>query len=157
MRTEKRTTFLSWMVGLALASAFIMTGAGTTRAAEPLPKALEAYGGSFVVRPSFMDITPTDGLALLGAGRSLAHAGPVKWSSWTTSSGRGKGALFFDTCEPSCAGGRQIRYPASIRVSRPRDGRFTLLTIYSSYRHATQVYKMIEKPGFGGEFVYVSG
>jgi hypothetical protein len=40
------------------------------------------------------------------------------WSSWGSTSASGRGTLVQNDCNPNCAGGRFIRYPASIRLRK---------------------------------------
>jgi hypothetical protein len=52
----------------------------------------------------------------------------IDWSSWNDHSAVGEGAWGYDDCIPDCAQGPVKDYPATIALSNPSDGRFTLLT-----------------------------
>jgi hypothetical protein len=121
------------------------------------PTLLKEYGGQFVRRPSFLGLTPTDGEIVAGDRRSFRDPGSIRWTSWTKSTADGVGALWVDTCLPSCAGGKEDRYAVSIKASDPRRGRFTLLSIRRPHHSKPLIYKVTYAQGFGGEFDYVSG
>jgi hypothetical protein len=40
------------------------------------------------------------------------------WSRWTASSASARGTLWVDNCQPNCAAGHYVRYPASVTLSR---------------------------------------
>lgn len=126
--------------------------AGATGA---LPGVLSYWGGTFVVRPAWIDLTPTAGEGLTGRSGTFRHPGPIRWVSWTAFRARGVGVLWVDTCEASCATGPEDRYQAVILASQPHAGHFTLLTVDSSYGQMR--LRMVEQPGFGGKFVWLSG
>ncbi len=129
-----------------------VSASGATR----LPGILSDWMGSFVVRPSSIDLTPTDGYAVTGVG-SFAHPAPIKWLSWTQSEARGVGVLWVDTCKINCAEGPELQYGATIRGFIRQGAHFTRLTIDSKYGHDPMQYRMVVQPGFGGKFVAVSG
>jgi hypothetical protein len=40
------------------------------------------------------------------------------WSHWTASSASAQGILWVDSCQPNCAAGHYVKYPASVSLSR---------------------------------------
>lgn len=40
------------------------------------------------------------------------------WSHWTASSAFASGTLWVDNCQPNCAAGHYVKYPASVSLSR---------------------------------------
>jgi hypothetical protein len=40
------------------------------------------------------------------------------WSHWTASSAFAAGTLWVDNCQPNCAAGHYVKYPASVSLSR---------------------------------------
>jgi hypothetical protein len=40
------------------------------------------------------------------------------WSHWTASSAFARGTLWVDNCQPNCAAGHYVKYPASVTLSR---------------------------------------
>ncbi len=40
------------------------------------------------------------------------------WSHWTASSAFAQGTLWVDNCQPNCAAGHYVKYPASVSLSR---------------------------------------
>ncbi len=140
-----------------LAAAALSIATGASDASGQLPGILSYWTGTFVVRPPWIDLTPTDGETITGAHGTFQHPSPIKWVSWTQSEARGVGVLWVDTCKISCAQGPQLRYPAAIRGFARQGGHFTLLTIDSHYGHSPMQFRMVVQPGFGGKFVPVSG
>jgi len=59
----------------------------------------------------------------------------ITWSEWNASSAVGRGSWGYDDCVPDCAQGTTTPYPATITLSGPVDGRFTLLTETQSGPH----------------------
>jgi hypothetical protein len=51
----------------------------------------------------------------------------IVWSSWTASGARGRGTSYLDNCVPNCAQGTMTAVPATITLSGPADGRFTVI------------------------------
>lgn len=43
----------------------------------------------------------------------------IRWTSWTAQGASGTGTHYQRVCEPSCAAGRDITTPVTIRVSGP--------------------------------------
>jgi hypothetical protein len=144
-------------VAAALAAATLSSATSTSRANGRLPGILNYWMGTFVVRPQWIDLTPTDGETVTGAHGTFQHPSTIKWVSWTQSEARGVGVLWVDTCKVSCAQGPELRYPATIRGFARRGGHLTLLTIDSHYGHGPLRFRMVVQPGFGGKFVPVSG
>ena len=61
----------------------------------------------------------------------------LTWSAWNTSTAVGHGTRSELSCVPSCAQGTATPYPVTITLSRPVDGRFTLITEQTADAHGT--------------------
>jgi len=88
-----------------------------------------------MIRPAQIIYTG-DGSGILGGfdggkGKGFGH---LTWTRWTTGSAFGHGADWIDDCRPDCAEGTFTAHQATVNAFRPRGGRFTRLTIRTSYR-----------------------
>lgn len=52
----------------------------------------------------------------------------LTWSAWTTTQAVGHGTYEYDSCTAGCVAGPFIPYPATITLSNPSNGIFTVLT-----------------------------
>jgi hypothetical protein len=52
----------------------------------------------------------------------------ITWSSWTAAGARGRGTSYLNNCVPNCAQGTTATVPATITLSGPAHGRFTVIT-----------------------------
>jgi hypothetical protein len=122
---------------VALLTAAAAVPAGSARAAGALPTLL----GNWVKGPSKLLVRPAqiiytgDGSGALGGfdggkGKGFGH---LTWTRWTTGSAFGHGADWIDDCRPDCADGTFTAHRATVNAFRPSAGRFTRLTISSSY------------------------
>jgi hypothetical protein len=123
---------------VALVTAAAALSAGLALAAGTLPTLL----GNWVKGPSRLLVRPAqiiytgDGTGILGGfdggkGKGFGH---LTWTRWTTGSAFGHGADWIDDCRPDCAQGTYTAHKATVNAFRPSGGRFTRLTISSSYR-----------------------
>jgi hypothetical protein len=123
---------------LVMTAAAIITLVGSAVAQGALPTLL----GNWVKGPSKLLVRPAqiiytgDGSGILGGfdggkGKGFGH---LTWTRWATGSAFGHGADWIDDCRPDCAGGTYTAHKATVNAFRPRGGRFTRLTITSSYR-----------------------
>jgi hypothetical protein len=88
----------SGLRGLAHLFLLVSVG-GTASAASPAtakPGLLEYWQGPFVVRPTSLSLTATDGIAVTGSGK-YGHQKPIKWSEWTGRQSSGTGVIWFDS------------------------------------------------------------
>jgi hypothetical protein len=123
---------------ILLTATATITFAGAALAQATLPTLLgnSVKGSSkLLVRPAEIIYTG-DGSGILGGfdggkGKGFGH---LRWTRWTTGSAFAHGADWIDDCRPDCAGGTFTPHAATVNAFRPRNGRFTRLTINSSYR-----------------------
>jgi len=104
-------------------------------ATAKLPKVLTQHARHpFAVRPATIEYTG-DGTAILGGtdGASARHPGHLRWTKYNHRQGFAKGVDWLNDCDPSCAEGKFRPVPVRVHVSRPRDGRFTRLTLRFTY------------------------
>jgi hypothetical protein len=120
---------LGAIVALAVAGSALASGLPTLLGNSPKgPEKL-------LVRPAQIIYTG-DGSGILGGfdggrGKGFGH---LRWTKWTTGSAFGHGADWMDDCRPDCADGTFTAHAATVNAFRPRGGRFTRLTVKSSYR-----------------------
>jgi hypothetical protein len=89
----------------------------------------------FQVRPAVVGFTG-DGSAFLGGfdgGTADDHFGHMSWPSWTAALAQGTGAVWINSCEPSCAGGSYSPSAVTVRAFAPREGHFTRVTLRFDY------------------------
>jgi hypothetical protein len=133
------------LVPVLIASATVAL-AGSAGAQGTLPTLL----GNWIKGPSKLLVRPAeivytgDGSGVLGGfdggrGKGFGH---LRWTRWTTGSAFGHGADWIDDCRPDCADGTFTAHAATVNAFRPRDGRFTRLTMTSSYRGKPLVSRM---------------
>ena len=129
---------------VATAAVAALTGSAVAQGALPTllgnsPKGPE----KLLVRPAQIIYTG-DGSGILGGfdgapGKGFGH---LRWTRWTTGSAYGHGADWIDDCRPDCAGGTFTAHAATLNAFRPRGGRFTRLTVKSSYRGKSLVNRL---------------
>lgn len=84
------------------------------------PAAIADCGGQALDRPERLLVACGDGKAgLLG----------LSWSGWGEPTARATGRGWHVTCEPSCAEGREVRYPVTVTVGGLVGGRYTTMRI----------------------------
>lgn len=107
---------------------FGIVGMAAPADARPLPKALTwESGDAFSVRPQLIVYTG-DAAGLIGR-HPGTKKGKIIWSSWTAKAAKGRGSVWLNNCNPSCAEGTYIRYRGRVSLTRPRKGHFTRLSI----------------------------
>jgi acetylxylan esterase len=89
-------------------------------------------GGSFVVRPASITMSPT-GQSLFAGPPSGGVHGRIDWKSWTTEEAQGAGAEWNDDCIPDCPTGTfRANGSLTLRAFAPVGGRFTRLEVRKS-------------------------
>jgi hypothetical protein len=132
------------IVALVTAAAAVLAGSALAAGALPTLLGNSVKGPSkLLVRPAQIIYTG-DGSGILGGldggkGKGFGH---LTWTRWTTGSAFGHGADWIDDCRPDCADGTFAAHKATVNAFRPRGGRFTRLTIRSSYRGKPLVSNM---------------
>jgi len=115
----------------------------------PLPKLLMSFTSSqpYAVRPRFIALS-VDGSGFISGPRIKGH---ITWTSWTQTSATGRGDEWQDNCIPNCAEGHYSSWAVKLHAYRPRNGRFTRLTIqgrpHDGWR--THTYRLIQSGGVG--------
>jgi hypothetical protein len=94
-------------------------GQGTSARSRPATaRPLVTIGKYTGWAPSEIDFSADGGNVVTG----------IRWMSWTATGATGHGKSVIESCVPNCAAGKVRTVPATITLSAPRDGRFTLLT-----------------------------
>ena len=116
MRANKLTVLAATaaIVGLAAPAAW----------AGSLLKVPDAGGhlanSQFQIRPASIQISGDGSFYFDGRRKPHHHAAPLKWTSWTSTGGRGSGFNWVNNCMPNCASGTFHLYPVKLHVWRPR-------------------------------------
>lgn len=140
-----------------VAAVAVVALAGSALAHGVLPTLL----GNSIKGPSKLLVRPAqivytgDGGGILGGfdggkGKGFGH---LRWTRWTTGSALGHGANWIDGCRPNCAQGTFTPHAATVNAFRPQDGRFTRLTITSSY-HGQPLVNRLKLVRSNGELFY---
>jgi hypothetical protein len=130
-------------------------------AAASLPKVLTQERPAFQVKPPVISYTG-DGTGVVGGldGRSpWRNPGHLHWKRYNHRRGVARGLVWLDDCRPNCADGTFHSTPVTVRVSKPRHGRFRRLTLSYRYhgRHYTDrrgIYHNRGGDGFPGYWDY---
>lgn len=112
--------------------------------------------GDLKIKPSSIDYDMGSAF-LAGSRRPDGKAGPLSWSNWTATGGRGSGFNWLDNCKPDCARGRFHLFAVKLHFWRARRVHghriFTRLTVtYTGKRpsyvhHRTSTWKVVFNSG----------
>jgi hypothetical protein len=144
---------------VAVTGACLALGASSALAAS-LPKIPIRAGqlglGQFQVKPASI-VYKRDGSRFFDGHREPYHrAARLKWTSWTSTGGRGSGANWINNCTPNCAHGKYHVYPVRLHVWLPKHvGRrllFTRITMRYTRKRPSgasriEVFKLRHKHG----------
>lgn len=107
----------------------------------------------FVVRPAVIGYTG-DGTGLIGGtdGTSAQHPGHLRWPTYNDRQGVGRGTVWLNDCDPSCAEGEFSGVPVAVHVFSPKNGHFTRMTLQYTYnrKHYTDKRAIRHIPGGDG-------
>lgn len=120
---QRPTKFLTVCV-VALAAALIPAAA----VAASLPTLAVGDSSRFSVRPHFIELS-ADGALYVGGAQSKGKIGPIGWSSWSSTRGRGSGYLWVNNCKPNCAAGKFAGHKVSINASNVQSNEFRTVTL----------------------------
>jgi hypothetical protein len=103
-----------------------------TRAAAPIAPVTTTLPTSSASLPMLdVPLGPYDGIEptdILFSGDATNNVSDITWSSWTQTGVVGQGTWTYLSCVPDCAGSPEVPYPASIQLSDPVNGTFTVIT-----------------------------
>jgi hypothetical protein len=128
------------LVGLVAAGALLAGAGSTAGAAGSLPKLATGapFGGPrYLVRPHTIWYTG-DNTGIIGRLPSGSPAvgqtpGFLHWKTWTRVQAVATGTLWGKNCVPNCAQSRFSRSSLTVTATKPRNGRFTTMTLRYSY------------------------
>lgn len=92
----------------ALAALLLLCAAMAAVASAPLKITNCTTAAS---RPKLVTLTCADGNTVLKG---------LSWSSFGGQSAQGKGIFVTNTCEPTCAAGKDVSYPVAVKATSPR-------------------------------------
>lgn len=102
------------------------------------PKLATGWFPRYAVRPHTIaytgDSTGTIGVLPRGAPAVGKRPGFLHWTTWSRVRARAVGSLWIKNCVPDCASSRYYRYSLTLTATRPRNGRFTTMTLHYRYR-----------------------
>lgn len=119
------------MIGLALGMiGMIVGGLAVPANAAPAPNPNRTY---VVDCAGELDYKPKQ--ILFACADAGVYFGNIRWSKWNMNEAVGRGTLFYNTCEPSCAAGDVIRYKR-VRIElggvASGPGKGTMVNVFSS-------------------------
>lgn len=95
--------------------------------ASPMPSVLTC-AGKVVTRPSSYVVSCAD---------ANTYFTSIHWNTWRSQSASATATFVENNCEPSCAAGKFLRYPATITLSQPKSTKHGLL--FSTMRYSYTV------------------
>jgi hypothetical protein len=130
---------------MAIAALFVVGGCGGTSPRRPPAPRQDAArserpgifcgraalrGPDQRYRPAQIGCLTADGSEFL-AGVGPGDKGPSRliWTRWTPGEADGRGYLWHNACQPSCATGTFLAQPVSVRAVDPHNGWFTQLVV----------------------------
>lgn len=123
---------------LTVLAGFAAAGASSALAAGSLPKLATGWFPRYAVRPHTIyytgDSTGTIGVLPHGAPAVGQQPGFLHWTTWNHVRARAVGTVWVKNCVPDCAASRFYRYSLALTATRPRNGRFSTLTLHYRYR-----------------------
>jgi serine/threonine protein kinase len=129
--------------GSASSSAAVTSSASPTPSTSPSASASASATASssgatpFLVAGNFTGIEPSS-ISYSADGGDIVS--DLTWASWTAAGATGHGISDIDSCNPNCAQGLKTEVPATITLSDPVNGHYTLMTetrngITSTYKY----------------------
>jgi hypothetical protein len=124
----------------AMATAALVSGTtACSSGSAGAPAATFCHGGYGTGAPQYCGIKPTQ---IYFSGDASLSIRQIIWSSWNASGATGSGSWYLRTCLPNCVQGPVTKYPATLRLSAVRHGRFTVLAV--TFRGKKMIYRYPE-------------
>ena len=106
----------------AAATVLVAGPNGVTKRASIRVRRVQSVG-----RPDSPRVRDCAGLAdrvmpsslILACGDGSIHASISRWKTWYLNAATGRGRVLVDACQPDCASGRPVAYPATFTLSMP--------------------------------------
>ncbi len=112
----------------------LQLAAGAPAEARSVPKVLTQDSTStFGVRPSTIGYTG-DGTGYIGKKPWGSRPGSVKWGKWNHKRARGVGTIWLNNCSPDCSRGEFRSVRGTVKLTKPKHGRFTRMTLRFNLR-----------------------
>ncbi len=104
--------------------------------ATPAPAVAFCLGGYPACAYQYRGIEPAQ---IYFSGDNSVSVREITWLSWRASGATGHGRWYLETCNPNCAQGPVIKYPATLTLSDVQHGLFTVLAV--TLKGKTTVYR----------------
>ena len=142
---------------VVLMGAVTAIGAVGAASAQALPSVLVQLRAPnhFQVRPHVIGYTG-DGTGYLGGNSddSRRSFGALTWTRWTARQATGRGQVWLNDCDPSCADGSFSSRPVRVHLFSPGGGHFRRLTLQFTTDDGTAVTDQRRLRHSGGYWSY---
>jgi hypothetical protein len=104
--------------------------AGASQTGSTNTPSVLTCAGKVVVRPTSYVLACAD---------ANTYFDSVKWTTWGKTTATATATFVQNNCEPNCAAGKFIRFPATLKLSKPKTTRLGLLFSAISYTYETSM------------------
>lgn len=126
--TPLRVVGLIAVIIMAISSGLLATAGASRRQTKTSTPSVLTCAGKVVVRPTSYVLACAD---------ANTYFDSIKWTTWGRTTATATATFVQNNCEPNCAAGRFIKYPATLRLSKPESTKLGLLFSAISYTYET--------------------
>lgn len=108
------------LLGFALLSAGTLLGATALAGSAVAAPPPSGEPGWVACAPSGEKLTYKPKRHLLSCADGNSGLRRLAWSSWTGTTAKATGVYYWNTCDPACATGEELRSPATVTLKRVR-------------------------------------
>ena len=116
------------MIIMAISVSLVGTAGASTRSANTSTPSVLTCAGKVVVRPTSYVLACAD---------ANTYFNSIKWTTWGKTTATATATFVQNNCEPNCAAGKFIKYPATLKLSKPKSTKLGLLFSAISYTYET--------------------
>ena len=102
--------------------------AGVSQAASTSTPSVLTCAGKVVRRPTSYVLACAD---------ANTYFNSIKWTTWGKTTATATATFVQNNCEPDCAAGKFISYPAALKLSKPKSTKLGLLFSAINYTYET--------------------
>ena len=124
--SSPRRLVSSTLVFIAAISLVLVGSAGASSTSSGAPSVLTCAGKA-VIRPTSYVLACAD---------ANAYFNSLRWTIWNKTTATATATFVQNNCEPNCAAGKFIRYPATLKLSKPKSTKLGLLFSAINYTYS---------------------
>ena len=113
---------------IAAISLSLVGAAGASQPASARTPSVLTCSGKVVMRPTSYVLACAD---------ANTYFDSIKWTTWGKTTATATATFVQNNCEPDCAAGKFISYPATLKLSKPKSTKLGLLFSTISYIYKT--------------------